>query len=307
MQRAGRLGYGIASIFFLATVSVFVVSLVIYWNETSNIDDASALTEVVNGLITQKLDEDGETRNSKHCDEACLSKRRRIAAQMKALQRQINDDYKNMISFGHKAGYVPPVKSIKQQVMDGSLLSSGDDEAAPPPFDPSLRSPPAFGEAREKRLLQSEEPNRHRKTSVRSSRHEHESLSLPRVRSVDEMAHKYMHETDSSLPRHHHKDDDSLKPHFAQHVKFHSSGHAPNSKWKRLFSFMQKGPHDEVQKVVKAPRTTIPSAVRRAIQRVSCLGLHFSQDGDRCGRRLFRLPLRLTNHARRRLATNSWD
>jgi hypothetical protein len=262
---------GVATVFFLAAVSVLVVSVVTYLNDNSEFQEASALTEVVKGLITQKLEEDEESRGSKHCDEACLSKRRRIAAQMKALQRQINDDYTSMISFGHKAGYVPPVKSIKQQVMDGSLLSSGDDEAAPPPFDPNLRSPSVFGEAREKKLLQSEEPKHSRKRIARSH-DDHGSLSLPRVHSVDEMAHKYMHESDSSGLRHNHQkhhDEQILEPHFAREKKFHKAGHIPNAKWKKLFSFMQKGPHDEAPKVVKAPRTTIPSAVRRAIQRVN--------------------------------------
>ena len=265
MQRSAQL-LGISSVFFLAATSVLAVTIVSYWHIDSQSQDAAALIEDVKGLITQKLDQD-DRQHTKTCDQACLAKRRRIAAQMKALQRQINDDFKNMISFGHKAGYIPPVKSIKEQVMDGSLLSSGDDEAAPPPFDPSLRSPPAFGEDREKRLLRSEEPNHRRKRVSRPHSH-HESLSLPRVHSVDEMAHKFMHESDSSpsTPRF---SDNNLKPHLDDTVSVHVSDHHPSSKWNKLFSFMQKGPHDEVPKVVKAPRTTIPSAVRRAIQRVS--------------------------------------
>jgi hypothetical protein len=263
MQRSQQKSV-VSVILLLASLSVLAISLISYSRVQTEEQKSSALVEEVKGLITQKLDE--ESRHGKGCDDACLAKRRRIASQMKALQRQINSDYKNMISFGHKAGYVPPVKSIKQQVMDGSLLKSGDDAAAPPPFSPNLRSHHVFGESREKSLLNSEEPHRHR----RRSGHHEESLSLPRVHSVDEMAHKFMHESDSDVSISH-TSHDHISPHLAPTVTFHSKGHNSNSnsKWKKLFSFMDKGPHDEAPKVVKAPRTTIPSAVRRAIQRVS--------------------------------------
>jgi hypothetical protein len=254
----------ISYIFLLATASVLAITLISYSSFQTEEQKSSALVEEVKGLITQKLDED--SRHGKGCDDACLAKRRRIANQMKALQRQINSDYKNMISFGHKAGYVPPVKSIKQQVMDGSLLNSGDDAAAPPPFSPNLHSPQVFGESRENKLMNSEEPHRRR----RRSDHHEDSLSLPRVHSVDEMAHQFMHESDSDVSSSHHSHD-HLSPRLARPVTFHSKDDSQNSKWKKLFSFMDKGPHDEAPKVVKAPRTTIPSAVRRAIQRVCTL------------------------------------
>jgi hypothetical protein len=259
----------ISFVFLLASASVLAITLISFSRFQTEDQKSSALVEEVKGLITQKLDE--ERRHGKGCDDACLAKRRRIANQMKALQRQINSDYKNMISFGHKAGYVPPVKSIKQQVMDGSLLKSGDDAAAPPPFSPNLRSPQVFGESREKKLLNSEEPHRHRHRSA----HHEDSLSLPRVHSVNEMAHKFMHESKSDVSSPHHSHD-HISPRLARPVTFHSKEHTLNSKWKKLFSFMDKGPHDEAPKVVKAPRTTIPSAVRRAIQRVRFLIFFFS-------------------------------
>eukprot|EP00292_Cryptomonas_paramecium_P033881 CAMPEP_0113663550 /NCGR_PEP_ID=MMETSP0038_2-20120614/1213_1 /TAXON_ID=2898 /ORGANISM="Cryptomonas paramecium" /LENGTH=195 /DNA_ID=CAMNT_0000578607 /DNA_START=111 /DNA_END=695 /DNA_ORIENTATION=- /assembly_acc=CAM_ASM_000170 len=83
----------------------------------------------------------------KRCDRACELKKKRIreavARKMKQLRDQINDDFSSMIDFGHKAGYLPPPKSIKEQVMSGTLLNdgskTGSNAVPPPPFklDPS--------------------------------------------------------------------------------------------------------------------------------------------------------------------------
>jgi hypothetical protein len=232
-----------------------------------------ALVQKLKGLLTEKLI---EHRQHQHCGEACLAKRRRIAAQMKALQRQINSDYKNMINFGHKAGYVPPVKSIKQQVMDGTLLSSGDEDSAPPPFDPNVDTKQAKRGSGEQKSLRSEESHnrkRHRQKKQESRTSDQGSLSLPQVHSVDEMAHEFMSESDSGVvnakvqTKHHHTHIDV--PTLGRVVKFHSSHDKSSAKWKKLFSFIDKEPHDEAPKDANAPRTTIPSAVKRAIQRVS--------------------------------------
>lgn len=53
--------------------------------------------------------------------------------------RRSHPDGRNVRSgFGHKAGYLPPPQSIKQQVMSGSLLSQSKEPVAPPPFSPTL-------------------------------------------------------------------------------------------------------------------------------------------------------------------------
>merc|ERR1719504_71660 len=83
-----------------------------------------------------------------------------------------------MTHFGDEAGYVPPPRSIKSQVMDGSLLSSDDGPAAPPPFSPNLSSAlgksthsrgKAFGEANMKKLLEKQEPHGRPKAAAAAS------------------------------------------------------------------------------------------------------------------------------------------
>ena len=74
------------------------------------------------------------------CDAKCAMHRQMVIARMKALRKQIDGDYHAMVHFGQKAGYVPPVRSIKAQVMDGTLLGGGkgSDPKAPPSFDPDV-------------------------------------------------------------------------------------------------------------------------------------------------------------------------
>jgi len=76
------------------------------------------------------------------CDAKCAMHRQMVIARMKALRKQIDGDYHAMVHFGQKAGYVPPVRSIKAQVMDGTLLGGGkgSDPKAPPSFDPDVAS-----------------------------------------------------------------------------------------------------------------------------------------------------------------------
>lgn len=72
------------------------------------------------------------------CDASCKQKKVMIAQKMKSLRDQINRDFSSMINFGHKAGYLPPPQSIRQEVMDGTLLGGGSKTGAnavpPPPF-----------------------------------------------------------------------------------------------------------------------------------------------------------------------------
>jgi len=84
---------------------------------------------------SQKVELEAAAPASPKCDAACTAKKAQIENQMKQLRDQINGDFSNMITFGNKVGYIPPTtESIKQQVMDGSLLGNKDEPKAPPPF-----------------------------------------------------------------------------------------------------------------------------------------------------------------------------
>lgn len=101
--------------------------------------------------VTEKLSQE------KKCGASCVAKKAMVAQQMKELRDQIQHDYHSMVTFGDKAGYVPPPRSIKAQVMDGSLLGGGSSGPAPPPaFKPVVGKASAFGEDKEKKLLASE-------------------------------------------------------------------------------------------------------------------------------------------------------
>ena len=267
----------ILAIFAMAAVAA--IAVVVFMGVGEEASSSTVLMQRLEekSVMMQKLDEDdSDDQGAKHCGAQCMAKRRRIAAQMKALQKQINGDYKSMITFGHKAGYLPPVKSIKEQVMDGSLLggSSSDEDAPPTSFDPDVSSlsssshsshssHSAFGASREKELLKSEEPHHHARSrddhgEVQRSERQHGNIDA-RLRDVEDHSSRESH---AEVPRH------------GREVKFHSDSdsdgakHVESAKWKKLFSFMDRKPHDEAKREVKAPRTRIPSAVRRAIQRV---------------------------------------
>ena len=123
------------------------------------------------------------------CDADCQQKAEMVQEQMKALRAQITGDYKSMVTFGTKVGYVPPPQSIRKEVMDGTLLG-GKGPAEPGDFDPTT-SPPAasrgrlqkksFGSDAEKKLLASEEPS--------SVGREKGSSILPPVRTVAPSPH----------------------------------------------------------------------------------------------------------------------
>ena len=59
-----------------------------------------------------------------HCDAKCMQARAVVQARMKRLQDDIDNDFQNMIKYGENAVYVPPPRSVEQQVMDGSLFKS---------------------------------------------------------------------------------------------------------------------------------------------------------------------------------------
>ncbi|EKX51642.1 hypothetical protein GUITHDRAFT_134532 [Guillardia theta CCMP2712] len=68
-----------------------------------------------------------------HCDAKCMQARAVVQARMKRLQDDIDNDFQNMIKYGENAVYVPPPRSVEQQVMDGSLFRRKDDDGPPPP------------------------------------------------------------------------------------------------------------------------------------------------------------------------------
>ena len=219
--------------------------------------------------VTQKLEQENK------CDSACQQKKQMVAAEMKQLREQIKHDYDSMVTFGNKAGYVPPVRSIKDQVMDGSLLGGSDDgPAAPPPFDPKLAAKPgkAFGAANMKKLLASQEP--HSKARSRSSSSSSSSSSiLPPVQSPDDVAKKFLQDVPSSKS----SDDFTssvLHPSLSSKISMHSKSSKTHSNkaWEKAFSFMKHHQHSQARAELHdmAKRGHVnpePSVVRRAMQK----------------------------------------
>jgi hypothetical protein len=72
------------------------------------------------------------------------SKKAAIAAQMKALRSQIDNDFSSMTHYGKEVGYLPPPQSIRQQAMSGGLFKQKD-IPVPPPFSASVAVPPLKG------------------------------------------------------------------------------------------------------------------------------------------------------------------
>ena len=191
---------------------------------------------------TQKLEQDGK------CDAACKQKAQMVKAQMEALRKEINADYHSMTHFGDKAGYVPPPRSIRSQVMDGSLLSSDDGPAAPPPFSPNLsiraskkaKKGKAFGTANMKKLLKAQEPH-----AAHHSASTSDSSILPPIASVGDMEKKMLRDTPATPSRHSGSDDDTLSflhPDRGAAVHVHDAHHshsAGKAKWAKEFNFMK--------------------------------------------------------------------
>jgi hypothetical protein len=68
-----------------------------------------------------------------------LRSRQSIEKQMKALRESIEKDFKANTEMGKEAGYLPPVQSIKAQVMNGTLLASNTAGGwkPPAPYNPN--------------------------------------------------------------------------------------------------------------------------------------------------------------------------
>jgi len=242
---------------------------------------------------TQKLSEDGK------CDADCQQKAALVKAQMVALRKEINSDYHSMTHFGDKAGYVPPPRSIKAQVMDGSLLSSDDGPAAPPPFSPNLsvrataKKGKAFGSENMKKLLKAQEPHAKHHASSES-----DSSILPPIISVGDMEKKMLRDTPATPSRHSpvpsflHPDRDAAVHLHSGHrshaagkakwakefdfVKHHKSvSHHANgeTKWAKQFSFVKnhaakEAAHTRIRsRAVRGRQDAEPAVVRRAMQK----------------------------------------
>jgi len=195
-------------------------------------------------LLRQAVTEKLESR----CDAACKQEKAALVKQqMAALRKEINSDYHSMTHFGDEAGYVPPVKSIKAQVMDGTLLSSSDGPAAPPPFSPKLsiahvkanaKPGKAFGAANMKKLLKAQEPGAGHRAASSSG-----SSILPPISSVGDMEKKLLRETPAtptgsshSLSFLHPDRDAAVHVHAASHAHSHAAGRA---KWAKEFNFVK--------------------------------------------------------------------
>ncbi|KAJ1493333.1 hypothetical protein T484DRAFT_1768801 [Baffinella frigidus] len=183
----------------------------------------------------------GEVVLRDKCDADCQQKAEMVQEQMKALRAQITGDYKSMVTFGTKVGYVPPPQSIRKEVMDGTLLGTGKGPAEPGDFDPTATVSPSasrgrkhksFGSDAEKKLLASEEPS-----SVGGER---SSSILPPVKTLAQTEASLM----KSTPAAHGADSDSDSDSGDSFLKpAHSQAHASSSgggggTWAKDFSFM---------------------------------------------------------------------
>uniref|UniRef100_A0A7S0HVV3 Uncharacterized protein n=1 Tax=Hanusia phi TaxID=3032 RepID=A0A7S0HVV3_9CRYP len=198
-----------------------------------------------------ELEQTKADAGKKPCGNECLARRKIIAAKMKALRDEINHDFKAMTDFGHKAGYLPPPQSIKQQVMAGTLLGgkgdTGANAVAPPPFDPSkvLRSKssshshlpssktslisttasaPSSLPSPDAQAAVDPPPTESDASSSSSASDDSSTSSLDSSLNVD----------DSSLSQS--SSDSSLSDHDEEHSS-HSSG---DSAWAKAFSFIKK-------------------------------------------------------------------
>mmetsp|Transcript_22456 Transcript_22456/g.50600 ORF Transcript_22456/g.50600 Transcript_22456/m.50600 type:complete len:340 (-) Transcript_22456:812-1831(-) len=273
-RRRSRL---VSSLAFAATGVVFAAALLMLVSPSSRSAEPSSRVKSVllQHAVTQKLEQENK------CDSACQQKKQMVAAEMKQLREQIKHDYDSMVTFGNKAGYVPPVRSIKEQVMDGSLLGGSDDgPAAPPPFDPKLAAKPgkAFGAANMKKLLASQEP--HGQTGASSSA---SSSILPPVQSPDDVAKKFLQDVPSSKS----SDDltsSVLHPSLSSKISTHdrpSRAH-DNQEWEKAFSFIKHHKHSQAKSELRdiAKRGHVdpePSVVRRAMQKALSFDLHKSR------------------------------
>jgi len=265
-------------------------------------------------LLRQAVTEKLEAR----CDAACKQQKAALVKQqMVALRKEINSDYHSMTHFGDEAGYVPPAKSIRAQVMDGTLLSSSDGPAAPPPFSPNLsiahvkaKAKPgkAFGAANMKKLLKAQEP-----AAVHRAASSSGSSILPPISSVGDMEKKLLRDTPAtptgsshSLSFLHPDRDAAVHVHAASHAHSHAAGRAKwakefnfvkhhssalhrgshgagEAKWAKEFSFVKSHAAKEAarsrihSRAVRGRRDAEPSVVRHAMQKALSFAPHESR------------------------------
>lgn len=229
-QLRGRAMSAMATLTLAAAVAVVVMSVGDVGSPVSRGERVLLLQKAA----TEKLEEDDK------CDEACKEKASMVKEQMQSLRKEIDSDYHSMTHFGDKAGYVPPPRSIRAQVMDGTLLKGNDGPAAPPPFSPNLSERAskgkAFGAANMKKLLKSQEPHAAHSSTAGSS-------ILPPIISVGDMEKKMLRETPAT-PSHGSGDTMSfLHPDRDSAVHVHSSHHhshsAGKAKWAKEFNFVK--------------------------------------------------------------------
>eukprot|EP00286_Rhodomonas_abbreviata_P019893 CAMPEP_0181315654 /NCGR_PEP_ID=MMETSP1101-20121128/15490_1 /TAXON_ID=46948 /ORGANISM="Rhodomonas abbreviata, Strain Caron Lab Isolate" /LENGTH=320 /DNA_ID=CAMNT_0023422875 /DNA_START=45 /DNA_END=1007 /DNA_ORIENTATION=- len=276
---AGAHGRSVAMAAMTAMAGVVLVCVVVLSSTHTMVGTEDHPIELLR-QVTQKLEQE------KHCGSSCKAQKALVAKQMKALRAQIQGDYTSMVTFGDKAGYVPPPRSIKSQVMDGTLLGGGDSDDGPKPppaFKPVIKGS-AFGAAKEKKLLASEEPGA---SSSGSS-------ILPPVQSVKQMANKFMSEEPASAPSSSSGGVDFLHPDASSPVHVHSasrkhisSGESGKEKWEKEFSFTKNHQHHSSApepEHVRGPKNAEPAVVRRAMQKALSFSLHRSkteEEGDK--------------------------
>jgi len=327
-RREARVRGRIMSVFAaLSAAALLAVAVLTGVTERGAMGSGGHPVLLLREAATQKLAEDGK------CDAACKQQANLVKQQMEALRKEINADYHSMTHFGDKAGYVPPPRSIKAQVMDGSLLRSDDGPAAPPPFSPDLsirvsqkaKKGKAFGTENMKKLLRSQEPRgAHHSPSTSGS------SILPPVASVGDMEKKMLRDTPATPSRHSGGDTLSfLHPDRGAAVHVESAHHdhsAGKAKWAKEFNFMQH--HDSAahqhrhgaekwakefsfvkdhaakaaahlhitRRAVRGRQDAEPAVVRHAMQKALSFAPHESRT-EEAGKKLLGLHQRHTHHA----------
>lgn len=234
------------------------------------------------------------------CDAQCKDHRAMVIERMKALRKEIDGDYQAMVHFGNKAGYVPPVRSIKAQVMDGTLLGGdkSSDARAPPAFDPSMsgKAHHSGGLSIDSILppVKSVSSVAQQFMSHADAKAKHEAAAAKHKMAAN--AHKRVVAKAQAAGHRHHSDADSdskpvvdiFQPSLGGSVNVHSSsssshhdggGGKASAKWEKDFAFMQHrgslkassaehhhGHHEEVP-AVRTRKTTEPAVVKAAMQR----------------------------------------
>jgi len=272
---AGAQSRSLAMAAMSALAGVVLVAVVMMSHSSGMVGTETTPVELQMAMLRQAVTE--KLSQEKKCGASCVAKKAMVAQQMKELRDQIQHDYHSMVTFGDKAGYVPPPRSIKAQVMDGSLLGGGSSGPAPPPaFKPVVGKASAFGEDKEKKLLASEEPD----ASSSSG-----SSILPPVQSVNQMASKFMKETPSTASTGgvdfmHPDSGPSVTVHHSHSSRKESRSESKGrAKWAKEFSFVKNHGHGSAPAAEheRGPKNAEPAVVRRAMQKALSFELHRSK------------------------------